>query len=536
MTLYGADLIGDGDGGKPVLVVEGAASADLVRRVADPIYIVVGLLGGAEAVERTDWSMLKGRRVVVWPDMGREEIATAVADRIGPAAEEVKIIDPEHLTPAEAVFGSRAEWLAWAKPRARLWTQPVAVQREVHEAIAVPAQATVTDITVARNAKAKPKPKGDGSVQVRPNLAAVMSILERADYSNIVRYDEFHQKLFREDGEEFTPADTLRLTRHLQERWAHLGMDRVSTLTVKDAIRLHADHNRCNEVVEWLDTLAWDGISRIYWFAERYLGAEPVHYNRCVGHNFWVSMAARSYQPGCQVDSVMVLQGAQGIGKSTAMRVIGGKWHAEVAESVVSKDFYLAIQGKLLIEIAELEAFTRAEIAKVKQAITTTVDRFRPPYGEITNDYPRRCVFVGNTNEHDFLRDATGARRFWPVSCGHIDLEGLRRDRDQLFAEAVAAFHEGRPWHLMPEEETKRQQEERRSSDPWETIIDSYVGARVRVAMHEILAEALKIDPARMTRGDQTRAGAALRSLGWSPKLTWNSGAKKPERMWVREV
>ena len=138
-----------------------------------------------------------------------------------------------------------------------------------------------------------------------------------------------------------------------------------------------------------------------------------------------------------------VLEGSQGTFKSTGLPILGGKWFAEVHQSIDSKDFYLALSGKLLLEISEMHSFSKAEVERLKGVMSCQVDRYRAPYERRAADHPRRCVFAGTTNRDDWNRDETGARRFWPVVCGHIDLDWLTGHRDQLLAEAVYKFKKG---------------------------------------------------------------------------------------------
>jgi hypothetical protein len=184
-------------------------------------------------------------------------------------------------------------------------------------------------------------------------------------------------------------------------------------------------------------------------------------------------MVARIYRPGCQVDNMVVLEGPQGIFKSSSLRVLAGDHHAEQHESVTSKDFFQNLQGVWLIEISEMHSFSRTETSKVKQVITCTTDHFRPSYGRRAVDHPRMCVFAGMTNHDNWSKDETGARRFWPITCVEIDLDGIRNAREQLFAEAVARFKGGETWWEMPALETTREQELRYDTDVWQQDIET---------------------------------------------------------------
>ena len=197
------------------------------------------------------------------------------------------------------------------------------------------------------------------------------------------------------------------------------------------------------------------------------------------------------------------------------------------------KDSSQNLRGKWLVEIPELNSFTRAETDALKAFITRQVERYRPSYGRREVIEPRQCVFVGTTNRSAYLRDETGARRFWPVKTGAIDADALARDRDQLFAEAVARYREGQRWWPDQEFETKQirpEQQRRYEEDAWEEPVSKYLAGVKQVTILQVARDALSIHTSRLGTADQRRISAALERLGWGRAPRGRGGI----RLWRR--
>jgi predicted P-loop ATPase len=290
-----------------------------------------------------------------------------------------------------------------------------------------------------------------------------------------------------------------------------------------------------------LDGLVWDREARLDSWVLRYLGVADTPYARAVGKRWLISATARIFQPGCKADCVLILEGAQGIKKSSALKALSEPWFTDRLSDLGSKDAAMETRGVWVIEIAELDTMSRAEVGTIKAFISRTHDRFRPPYGKRLVDLPRQCVFAGSVNpEGGYLKDATGGRRFWPIRCGTIDLEALACDRDQLWAEAVARYRAGEPWWLETRNLTELAEEEqldRYQGDAWDDPIRDYLlnehewlangcdGRMLRqraraqplrdVSLPEVLEHALGMEKGRWTQADQNRVARCLISMGF---------------------
>jgi predicted P-loop ATPase len=193
------------------------------------------------------------------------------------------------------------------------------------------------------------------------------------------------------------------------------------------------------------------------------------------------------------------------------------------------KDTAQHLRGKWLIEVSEMHAMNRAEAAQLKAFITRTTERYRPSYGRKEIIEPRQCVFIGTTNKNVYLRDETGGRRFWPIKTGIVDIHGLARDRDQLFAEAVEKYQDSEPWwpdRAFEREHIMVEQEARFEADAWEETIAEYLATVPRTTVGRVAREALHIETPKIGTADQRRISAILELLKWERQPKDSDGTR----------
>lgn len=284
------------------------------------------------------------------------------------------------------------------------------------------------------------------------------------------------------------------------------------------ALETVAEEIKFHPVRTYLHGLLWDGVSRLDTWLITYAGTVNTAYAQAVGAKWLISAVARVHVPGVKADHVLILEGPQGRLKSSALRVLADPWFTDELGDLGTKDAALQLQGVWIVELAELESLARPEISRVKAFISRTTDRFRPPYGRRTGEFPRQCVLAGTVNEANYLRDATGGRRFWPVACGRIDLDGLKRDRDQLWAEAQRRYALGEKWWLDDEElitAAESEQAARYDSDPWEPVIVEWAETRGSFTIEQVLTGCIDKPKSQWVQADKNRIARCLKVNGW---------------------
>lgn len=386
-------------------------------------------------------------------------------------------------------------------------------------------------------------------------LANVITILGcHPAWVGVLQYDMFREAIVfakeppcreqdrpmhRPQGNVWMETDDTRTQAWIRQ---HLGFE-PSRTTVSDAVATVAERAAFHPVREYLASLVWDGRERLPSMLVDYFGAAPSAYASGIGTSWMVSGVARVVNPGAQVDYMLVLEGEQGLGKSSAVRALlpNPRWFSDTGIVLGQKDSYLTLHGLWIYGFDELDALRGNELTKTKNFLTSTSDRLRPPYGRRMRDYPRQTIFIGTTNESEYLRDRTGNRRFWPVACTKIDVEAIRRDRDQLWAESRVRFERGEKW--WPDGELlslcKEEQAERTVSDPWVHIISGWLKSDTAqrivqthggILTHDVLVNGLSFPSREVTRLDEMRVAECLRELRWEPGPQRREGGERVRR------
>jgi putative DNA primase/helicase len=291
-------------------------------------------------------------------------------------------------------------------------------------------------------------------------------------------------------------------------------------------------------VAHYLKHVAWDGVPRIDTWLVDYAGCEDGEWARAIGRKTLVAAVARALRPGCKADTVLVLEGPQGRQKSSLIKALCAdeSWFSEYDGALSGKDkdaVQSIASGPWLVEIGELSSLSRSEVNVVKQFVSRAVDRFRPPYGRVTERFPRKTVFFASTNESEYLQDRTGNRRWWPIEAGECDHVGASLVRDQLWAEAVAAFNAGEQWWLnkAQEEIARGQQDQRLQSDPWDEELAGFLDARQTALTVREMMQALGLPMTNANSREVRRLQGVLRAAGWRQGIK-ERGPKGITRYW----
>jgi putative DNA primase/helicase len=341
---------------------------------------------------------------------------------------------------------------------------------------------------------------------------SVIAIRNSAEWENIY-FDTRARRAFN-GTKGWEDVDDIRVSNWLQSRNIQ-----ASTAIAREAVELVSRERQKDPLRDWLQSLVWDGTPRLDRWLIEVFNCKDTNYNRTIGRKWLTGAVARALQPGVKFDFALITYGAQGAGKSTVANILAGNWFTSQLADLSSKDSSQDLIGTWIIELGELDAIGRKDVKTVKAFISRQVDRYRPSYGTRTIEVPRSCVFMGTVNDPLFLSDDTGNRRFWVVEI-HTALANvgwLQENRDQILAEALAAWKGGEPLQLPREmwDEAEKVTQQYRADEMWLDPISEFIANKPYVRMSEVLTSALNISAERQNKSQQMRCAIVLKSLGW---------------------
>ncbi len=365
----------------------------------------------------------------------------------------------------------------------------------------------------------------------RPLMENAGAVLDRApEFRGVIWFDEFANRIVVRMPPPWHARNGSFIERQWDDnddrevtRWLQRAGIPVPITVVHDAVYSAAVKSSFHPVREYLESLEWDRKPRLDRWATEYLGSTDNDYTAAIGARWLISAVARVMIPGCQVDHAMIMEGAQGVRKSTSLRVMFSPWFSDHPEDIGSKDASIQLSGIWCLEYSDLDRWGKADRNRLKSFISRRVDRYRPPFGRFAVDVPRQNIFGGSTNDSTYLDDPTGGRRFWPLKTPHPDPDGLQKVKDQLWAEAVFRFHTGEKFHLYEPELLEAaifEQRARQHEEPW--------GAKIRyvlkggdlgyprdvITISEILQE-MNLPADRWNASVYNRVRDYLQFIGW---------------------
>lgn len=579
-----------GEPADTIVIVEGEKCA-IAGSQALPDRVFVSWPGGGKAWDKAGWQMLSGRAVILWPDCDAKHEKLTKAERDAGVDPASKPFLAEARQPGVSTMRALGAHLVGLGCSVSICPLPapgnVADGWDIADAIAAgwAAEQLQAFLAAARpltdGPAAEPEPQADaphppagarrgrdrsdwrshllltdkGAVKAcRENIVLALDgqgqgVPGVPEAAGIIAFNEFTNNVVKlkptpwgTASGEWLEEDELEMGAWLvREHW----LPSMPRTALEEAVKMVAGRHRYHPVREYLSTVrdTWDGTQRLRGWLKRVCNAQAPEgleevtgkYLARVGSWMLMAMCARVLTPGCKYDYIVIFEGAQGAGKSTLARTLGGDWFADTGLVLGDKDAYQNLQGVWVYEIGELDSFSKAEVTKVKSFASSSKDRFRASFDRRPRDYPRQVIFVGTTNEDLYLTDPTGNRRMWPVRVqGQVDNIWLRENRDQLFAEALNALEQGHRFHPTTEEQRELfdpQQGARTVESSIEARIVTYLydpdqhlphGAANGAFVNEItLVELLqrigigleKLGPGRF---HEKQAGAALKRLGWT--------------------
>lgn len=330
-----------------------------------------------------------------------------------------------------------------------------------------------------------------------------------------------------EKGQELRDKDIVFVQYYLaHNKQFEMGIDKIT-----NAITELSERNHFHPVREYLDNLVWDGEKRLDEWLSKTTGTDSNAYSRAVGSKYLMAAVARIYHPGIKFDNVLVFEGEENMGKSTIFRTLSNPWFTDSID-LMQKDEKIIekMRGSWFLEVAEMFGVNDNNQERIKSFLTRQDDVHRLPYDRLSVRLKRQSVFCGSSNKLAYLFGEDGNRRFWPIKCEKIDIQWLKENRDQIFAEAKVRWQSGEVLYLNPElfELAKRIQTQKLSvNEVWYEIIERNLIGQNETVMSEVL-KYLNIDIRDLhNRSYLTNIGRILKKLGFEKKQRLNRYGEK---------
>ena len=383
----------------------------------------------------------------------------------------------------------------------------------------------------------------DRQGRIEATVDNVVKALARPDITGArLAYDEFKDAVMVGWGDTWRPmrdVDYVDLRVALERR----GFKPVSKEMVRDVALKVADLNRFDSAIQWAEGLVWDGVERVETFFPRLFGVPDTPYTRAVGLYLWTALAGRCLVPGIKADMVPVLISGQGTRKTSMVEALAPTEDAFVEINLEHRDDNLArsLRGKLVGELAELRGLASKDSEAIKAWISRRVEEWTPKFIEHATRYPRRLINIGTGNKHEFLDDETGERRWLPLTVGTVDVEAVKAERDQLWAEGVVLFRRGGVQWREAQNLATAEHAAFKVRDPWHERVEQWLAddglgggafGNARFSTRDVLVGALRFADPQIQKTHEMRVARVLALLGYERVQRWEQGknCKKWER------
>ncbi|MCX8963233.1 replication protein [Erwinia psidii] len=407
------------------------------------------------------------------------------------------------------------------------------------------------DLTISTEV-AEPAPlpafKRDKWGQIESTIENATKAVMRPDFVDIdIRFDQFRDEIMYAPAgsgqwQPFTDPEYARLRITLEKR----GFKPVGRELIRDVVLLAADERPFDSAITWLNGLTWDGLPRIEAFYHTHFGTADTAYTRAVSLYMWTAMAGRVLEPGIKADMVPILVGPQGCGKSTGVAALSPDpaFFTEISFAEKDDDLARKMRGRLVAEIGELRGLNTKELESIKAFVTRTHENWIPKYREFATQFPRRLVFIGTTNEDEFLADKTGNRRWLPVEVGKVDVDAVKRDVLQLWAEAREMFRStGGVLFRDAERLAAGVHEQYTIRDAWLETVERWLDepdlitndtprSRKFLRATDVLRDAICMDPRNIGKREEMRISNVLQTCGYKRETRRVEG--KLMKVWLR--